>query len=92
MDSITRYLGIGSYAEWDEYTRRNWLQAELSSKRPLLPRLRPMDSFGFSATVVDTLKTFELAATLGLDFKNFIFKLFSLYCLQYIYLFIVYIR
>ena len=65
LDSITRYLGVGSYSQWDELTRRNWLATELASKRPLLPRLRDISSFGFSATVVDTLKTFELAASLG---------------------------
>ena len=67
LDAITRYLGIGSYSDWDEASRRNWLQAELSSKRPLLPRLRDLDSFGFSPTVVDTLKTFELAASIGTE-------------------------
>lgn len=65
LDAITRYLGIGSYSEWDELTRRRWLQQELESKRPLLPRLRNLSSFGFTDTVIDTLKTFELAATLG---------------------------
>jgi phosphoenolpyruvate carboxylase len=65
LDAITRFLGVGSYAQWDESTRRNWLQTELASKRPLLPRLRDLSSFGFSLTVVDTLKTFELAASLG---------------------------
>ena len=64
LDAITRFLGVGSYAQWDEETRRNWLQAELSSSRPLLPRNRPITSFNFSPTVVDTLGTFELAASL----------------------------
>lgn len=60
-----RYLGVGSYVQWDEQTRRNWLQNELTSKRPLLPRLREIGTFGFSGTVVDTLQTFELMASLG---------------------------
>mmetsp|Transcript_28874 Transcript_28874/g.41145 ORF Transcript_28874/g.41145 Transcript_28874/m.41145 type:complete len:959 (+) Transcript_28874:68-2944(+) len=64
LDSITRYLGLGSYASWDEPTRREWLQKELQSKRPLLPRHYSVGCLGFSATVQDTLKTFELAATL----------------------------
>lgn len=64
LDAITRYLGVGSYAQWDEATRCNWLQAQLSSRRPLLPRLRDATTFKFSDTVVDTLKTFELAAAL----------------------------
>nr|WP_167854871.1 phosphoenolpyruvate carboxylase [Haliea sp. SAOS-164] len=35
---ITRYLGLGDYAGWDEDTRRAFLLQELSSRRPLLPR------------------------------------------------------
>jgi phosphoenolpyruvate carboxylase len=65
LDAITKFLGVGSYAQWDEATRRVWLQKELASKRPLLARQKDISSYGFSATVVDTLKTFELAASLG---------------------------
>ena len=36
LDCITRHLGLGSYAQWDEDTRLSWLQQELTSKRPLL--------------------------------------------------------
>jgi phosphoenolpyruvate carboxylase len=65
LDAITRYLGVGSYAHWDEMTRRNWLQAELASKRPLLRNLSDGgESLGFSETVVDTLKTFNVIASL----------------------------
>eukprot|EP00581_Thalassiosira_minuscula_P027872 CAMPEP_0183750898 /NCGR_PEP_ID=MMETSP0739-20130205/1395_1 /TAXON_ID=385413 /ORGANISM="Thalassiosira miniscula, Strain CCMP1093" /LENGTH=1019 /DNA_ID=CAMNT_0025987043 /DNA_START=36 /DNA_END=3095 /DNA_ORIENTATION=- len=35
LDAITRHLGIGSYKEWDEEARLNWLQSEINSKRPL---------------------------------------------------------
>ena len=31
LDAITRYLGIGSYKDWDEQARINWLTSELSS-------------------------------------------------------------
>jgi phosphoenolpyruvate carboxylase len=64
LDAITKHLGIGSYLEWDETKRRNWIVSELVSKRPLLPRRRALSSFGFSSTAVDTLETFELAASL----------------------------
>mmetsp|Transcript_9814 Transcript_9814/g.9911 ORF Transcript_9814/g.9911 Transcript_9814/m.9911 type:complete len:939 (+) Transcript_9814:116-2932(+) len=64
LDAITRHLGIGSYLHWDEATRRNWLQSELSSKRPLLPRHKDIRNFGFSDTVTDTLTTFELISAL----------------------------
>ena len=66
LSAVTKYLGSGSYGEWDEARRRKWLEAEISSNRPLLPRgvdIATLD--GFSPTVVDTLKTFELAASLG---------------------------
>ena len=29
MDAITTYLGYGSYEEWDEDKRINWLVSEL---------------------------------------------------------------
>ncbi len=35
---VTRYLGLGDYASWDEDTRRAFLLQELASRRPLLPR------------------------------------------------------
>jgi len=66
LTAITKYLGIGSYADWDEAKRRKWLETELASKRPLLPRGIDVSTIeGFSHSVVDTLKTFELAASLG---------------------------
>ena len=65
LNAITNYLGIGSYNDWDEKKRRKWLEQELESKRPLLPKRCNLSSLGFSPTVVDTLKTFELASSLG---------------------------
>ena len=43
LDAITNYLGIGSYLEWDEEKKREWLCAEISSKRPLLPKNTPIE-------------------------------------------------
>lgn len=37
MSEITEYLGLGSYAEWDESVRQEFLLEELASRRPLLP-------------------------------------------------------
>nr|AIT70056.1 phosphoenolpyruvate carboxylase [Scytosiphon lomentaria] len=65
MDAITRYLGVGSYAQWDEKTRQSWLLTELQGKRPLLPRNKSLADLGFDEIVQDTLGTFEVAATLG---------------------------
>lgn len=37
IDTITSYLGLGSYKEWDEAKRQEFLLKELTGKRPLLP-------------------------------------------------------
>lgn len=37
VDAITRYLGLGSYLEWDEARRLEFLLGELKGKRPLMP-------------------------------------------------------
>jgi phosphoenolpyruvate carboxylase len=63
LDAITRWLGIGSYAEWDESARLSWLQSELSSKRPLFPS-KNLHSLGFDSGVVRTLETFQTASEL----------------------------
>lgn len=54
LDAITRALGLGSYAAWDEPARIGFLHAELHNPRPLLPRglvLSPEDQ--------ETLQTFR---------------------------------
>uniref|UniRef100_A0A7S2A7E1 phosphoenolpyruvate carboxylase n=1 Tax=Trieres chinensis TaxID=1514140 RepID=A0A7S2A7E1_TRICV len=65
MDAITRHLGIGSYQEWDEDARLNFLQAELASKRPLF-RTRDMEAnvMGFDPDIIKTLWTFQAASEL----------------------------
>lgn len=67
LDAITSYLGMGSYKKWDEATRRAWLEEQIASKRPLLSRGKPLSSYNFSPTVLDTLSTFELIAALEPD-------------------------
>ena len=37
MSAITRHLGAGDYAAWDEAERQRFLLAELESRRPLVP-------------------------------------------------------
>lgn len=37
-----RYLDLGSYAEWDEEKRIEFLTRELEGKRPLIPTAMPM--------------------------------------------------
>jgi phosphoenolpyruvate carboxylase len=60
LDAITKHLGVGSYAEWDEATKLSWLQAELSSKRPLIRSVEWENNDNFSETVKDTLDTFKM--------------------------------
>ena len=65
VNAITEYLGLGSYLEWSEEKRREWLCQELASKRPLLPKNCDFKKMGFTDTVRDTLETFTLAAELA---------------------------
>jgi phosphoenolpyruvate carboxylase len=62
MDSITTFLGLGSYKEWDEDTRINFLLKELGGKRPLLPPTMPM-----SDDVAEVIRTFRMLAELPTD-------------------------
>ena len=39
---LCRYLDLGSYAEWDEDKRFEFLTRELEGKRPLIPPAMPM--------------------------------------------------
>ncbi|MCB1645294.1 MAG: phosphoenolpyruvate carboxylase, partial [Pseudomonadales bacterium] len=57
LDSLTRYLELGSYREWSEKARQDFLVAELESKRPLIP-----SDWVPSPSVQETLDTFRLIA------------------------------
>jgi phosphoenolpyruvate carboxylase len=59
FDELTRELGIGSWAEWSEEQRLEFLEGELSGKRPLIPA-----GFGSSELSQETLETFRLIAKL----------------------------
>ncbi|MCB5161628.1 phosphoenolpyruvate carboxylase [Marinomonas algarum] len=57
LSAITRFYGVGDYAEWDEASRQAFLLTELNSKRPLLPReWSPTDE------VKEVLETFAMIA------------------------------
>lgn len=43
LDAITRHLDLGSYAEWPESRRVEFLVAELNNRRPLIPADLPDD-------------------------------------------------
>ncbi len=53
LSEVTRYLGLGDYAQWSEADKINFLQKELNEKRPLFPRhWQPSDEV---KEVLDTL-------------------------------------
>ena len=62
LDAITRALGIGSYAAWDEAERQRFLIRELNSRRPLLP-----SDFEADDEVTEVLETCRVIAEMGDD-------------------------
>ncbi|KAG6416858.1 hypothetical protein SASPL_124299 [Salvia splendens] len=62
MDAITRHLEIGSYKEWPEERRQEWLLSELSGKRPLFGPDLPK-----TEEIADVLDTFHVLAELPSD-------------------------
>ena len=57
IDAITRALGVGAYADWDEEQRLAFLERELANPRPLVPA-----DFAASDEVRDVLDTFATVA------------------------------
>ncbi|WP_111639560.1 phosphoenolpyruvate carboxylase [Marinomonas shanghaiensis] len=55
LSAITRFYGLGDYAEWDEASRQAFLLTELNSKRPLLPM-----EWTPTAEVKEVLDTFTM--------------------------------
>ncbi|XP_004496214.1 phosphoenolpyruvate carboxylase 4 [Cicer arietinum] len=62
LDAITMYLDMGTYSEWDEEKKLEFLTRELKGKRPLVPV-----SIEVPADVKEVLDTFQIAAELGSD-------------------------
>ncbi len=62
MNAITEYIGLGSYAEWEESQRIEFLIGELENRRPLVPAdLKADDS------VHDVLNTIRLLREIPSD-------------------------
>lgn len=59
LSAITKHLGLGDYAAWNEQERQAFLLRELESRRPLVPHDLPA-----SPAVRDVLDTFQVAASL----------------------------
>ncbi|XP_058774448.1 phosphoenolpyruvate carboxylase 4-like, partial [Vicia villosa] len=62
LDAITKYLDLGTYSEWDEEKKLDFLTRELKGKRPLVPT-----SIEVAPDVKEVLDTFRIAAELGSD-------------------------
>ncbi|KAM7484503.1 hypothetical protein LguiA_000512 [Lonicera macranthoides] len=62
LDAITKYLDMGTYSEWDEEKRLEFLTRELKGKRPLVP-----PTIEVAPDVREVLDTFRVAAELGSD-------------------------
>ncbi|KAF5732541.1 phosphoenolpyruvate carboxylase [Tripterygium wilfordii] len=62
IDAITKHLGIGSYREWSEEKRQEWLLAELRGKRPLFGHDLPK-----TEEIADVLDTFHVLSELPAD-------------------------
>ncbi|XP_073302065.1 phosphoenolpyruvate carboxylase-like [Primulina huaijiensis] len=62
LDAITQHLEIGSYREWSEEKRQEWLLSELRGKRPLFGPDLPK-----TEEISDVLNTFHVLAELPPD-------------------------
>ncbi|KMZ67961.1 Phosphoenolpyruvate carboxylase [Zostera marina] len=62
FDAITTHLGIGSYRDWPEKKRQEWLLSELNGKRPLLSADLPK-----TYEIADVLDTFHVISELPSD-------------------------
>ncbi|KAG5235408.1 phosphoenolpyruvate carboxylase family protein [Salix suchowensis] len=62
IDAITKHLEIGSYREWSEEKRQEWLLSELSGKRPLFGPDLPK-----TEEIADVLDTFHVISELPAD-------------------------
>ncbi|WP_423910948.1 phosphoenolpyruvate carboxylase [Candidatus Spongiihabitans sp.] len=61
LDAITQFLGLGSYAEWNEQQRQEFLLKELQSNRPLIASTFP-EADDASEQVKEALTTFRMIA------------------------------
>ena len=64
VDAITTFLGMGSYKEWSEEQRLEFLVKELSGRRPLLPAEMEGEA---TAEVKDVLDTMRMLGRLPRD-------------------------
>ena len=63
LDYVTRSLGLGSYEEWNEEQRLEFLERELENPRPLIPRALA----DAPDLVRETIATFDVIARIPRD-------------------------
>jgi len=66
MNAITQYMGIGSYKEWDEAKKIEFLTKELEGRRPLLGNAH----IEADEEAEEVLETFRAVAELTRDFPG----------------------
>ncbi|QIB51124.1 MULTISPECIES: phosphoenolpyruvate carboxylase [Pseudomonas] len=73
LTELTEYLGLGSYQEWDEEQRCEFLLTELHNRRPLLPpQWKPSDE------AAEVLATCRVVATQSADlFASYVISMAS---------------
>lgn len=62
LEAVTRHLGLGSYKDWPEERRQEWLLSELKGKRPLFGSDLPK-----TEQVSEVIDTFRVIAQLPSD-------------------------
>ncbi|WP_150302716.1 phosphoenolpyruvate carboxylase [Pseudomonas saliphila] len=73
LTELTEYLGLGSYQEWDEAQRCDFLLTELHNRRPLLP-----PAWKSSDEVAEVLATCRVVATQSADlFASYVISMAS---------------
>ena len=63
VDAITKHLGLGSYAEWSQEQRLDFLLKELVNKRPLF-RMEDLEEEGVDPNILKTLRVFQTISKL----------------------------
>lgn len=67
IDSITKWLELGSYNDWSEEEKQQFLIQELQSRRPLFPADWPINVPEVSENAAEVIKTFRMLSTIGRD-------------------------
>lgn len=79
LDAITNYLDMGTYSEWDEERKLEFLTRELKGKRPLVPtsiEVRFLDSM-IQVHIICEMKSSIMNLFLELNFILFSENLFN---------------